>query len=275
MGYKLPLVNLQNVSPGNTATLKVDCGPGAPTFDQIKLVLGGGMLPSHLTFVRGKANGRIFLDETGGGTVINSRDAYKNVTVSAGMVVIDFTERNSRNGAAEQLVAALPACLLQSLTFEIGIAAGAPAIGTITAFGNYRPPTKNPFIRKLLTTNQTFTAAGTAGAPNVMYLPVGGSGGKIKRIWIRESAANLVTAVQIRIANAVIFDTTRASFENDQVRNLLVPQSQIAVIDFIEDGNLAGMLDTSAAPSVLVNMTTSAAGTYNIDYELVDPISRL
>ncbi len=275
MGYKLPLTNLQNVVPGNTATLKIDVGPGAPTFDQIKLALGGGMLPSHITFVRGKANGRIFLDETGGGTVINQRDAYKNVTVNAGYVVIDFTERNSRNGAAEQLVASIPGALLQSLTFEIGIASGAPAGGTITAYANYRPPSTNPYIRKLLTTNQSFVAAGTAGAPNIAYLPVGGAGGKLKRVWIRESTAGLITAVQIRIANAVIFDTTRASFENDEVRNLLVPQAGIAVIDFIEDGNLAGMLDTSAAPSVQVNLITSAAGTYNFDYELIDPISRL
>ena len=36
MGYKLPLSNLQNVAPGNVATLKCPAGPGSPTYDQIK-----------------------------------------------------------------------------------------------------------------------------------------------------------------------------------------------------------------------------------------------
>lgn len=273
MGYKVPATNLQNVAASNTATLKIPVGPGSPTFDQIKLLLTGGALPAHILSIKGKANGRIFLDESGGGTVINARDAYKNVTVNAGFVVIDFTERQSRNGAAEQLVAAIPGSLLQDLTFEIQLSAA--FVGAISAQLNYRPPTTNPYIRKLLTTTQSFAAAGGTGSPNIMYLPVGGAGGKLKRVWIRESAAGLITAAQIRIANNVVFDALRTSFENDQVRNLLVPQAQICVLDFIEDGNLAGMLDTSAAPNVELRLTTTAAGTYSVDYEFIDPIARL
>lgn len=275
MGMKIPLTNLQNVAPGNVATLSCPVGPGAPTYDQIKLALGGGLTPAHIEYVRGKANGRIFLDEAGGGTVINSRDAYKNITVDANFVVIDFTERNARNGAAEQLVASVPGSLLQSLTFEIKLAAGAPAGGTITAYANYRPPTTNPFIRKLLSTVAAFVAAGTDAAPNITYVPVAGAGGKMKRIWLRESAAGVITKVQMRIANNVVYESTRASLANDQVRNLLVPQAGIVVLDFIEDGNLAGLLDTSAAPSVELRLSTSAAATFNVDYELIDPIARL
>jgi hypothetical protein len=59
------------------------------------------------------------------------------------------------------------------------------------------------------------------------------------------------------------------------VRNLLVPQAGITVLDFIEDGNLAGMLDTSAAPNVELRLVTGAAATFNVDYELIDPIGRL
>lgn len=275
MSFKLPLTNLQNVAPGNTATLKLPAGPGAPTFDQIKLQLGGGMTAAHILSVRGKTNGRIFLDESGGGPVINARDAYKNVAVNAAFVVIDFTERQSRNGAAEQLVASVPGALLQDLSLEIAIAPGAPAGGTIAAFANYRPPTRNPFIRKLLSTTQAFAAAGTTGAPNIMYLPVGGAGGKMKRIWIRESVPGTISAAQLRIANNVVFDAPRLSFENDQTRNLLVPQAGICVLDFIEDGNLAGMLDTSSAPNVELRLVTGAAAVFSVDYELIDPIGRL
>lgn len=275
MGMKIPLTNLQNVSPGNVATLTLPVGPGAPTYDQIKLALGGGLTPAHIEYIRGKANGRIFLDEAGGGTVINGRDAYKNVTVDANFVVIDFTERNARNGAAEQLVASVPGSLLQSLTFEIKLAAGAPAGGTIVAYANYRPATSNPFIRKLLTVPASFNVAGTDSAPNIAYLPVGGAGGQIKRVWIREGTAGVITKLALRIANNVVFESTRASLQNDQVRNLLVPQAGVVVLDFIEDGNLAGLLDSSKAPNVELRLVTSAAASFSLDYELIDPIARL
>ncbi|HEV6967421.1 major capsid protein P2 [Roseateles sp.] len=276
MGFKVQLTNLQNVAPGNVATLKVPVGPGAPTYDQVKLVLGGGLTPAKITNIRGKANGRIFLDESGNGaTAVQQRDAYRGIFNDATEVVLDFTERNARNGAAEQLVAAVPGSLLQDLSFEITLDATAPAGSTITAIANYRPPTTNPNIRKLLTTTQAFAAAGTTGAPNIMYLPVGGQGGKLKRVWIRESVAGVITHAQIRIANNVVFDADRAVWEYDQKRNLLVPQAGLAVLDFIEDGNLAGMLDTGSAPNVELRLTTSAAATFGVDYEFLDPIGRL
>lgn len=274
MGYKLLLTNLQNVAPGNTATLKCPAGPGAPTFDQLRLELSGGMTPAHILSVRGKGNGRIFLDEQGG-LVINRRDAYRGLFTSSANVTLDFTEPKSRNGAAEQLLASIPASLLQDLSFEIKIDAAAPANGRITAKANYRPPTTNPYIRKLLNTTQAFSSAGTDSSPNIMYLPVGSSGGKIKRVWVRESTNGLITGAQIRIANNVVHEVTRAQIEDDQKRNGLAPDAGMFIMDFIEDGNLAGMLDTGNAPSVELRLNTSAAGAYGVDYEFIDPIGRL
>lgn len=274
MGYKLPLTNLQNVAPGNVATLKCPAGPGAPTYDQIKLELGGGMTPAHIEYIRGKANGRIFCDESTG-TILNLRDDYRGIFTEAGYVVLDFTEPNARNGAAEQLLASVPGALLQDLSFEIKVAAGAPGAGTIKAVANYRPPTGNPFIRKLLSTSQAFAAAGTDASPNILYLPVGGSGGKIKRVWLHESVAGTTTQAQMRIANNVIHEVTRTRAENDQKRNGLTPQAGIFVLDFVEDGNLAGMLDTANAPMVELRLTNGAACTYTVYYELIDPIGRL
>lgn len=274
MGYKLPLTNLQNVAPGNIATLKCPVGQGAPTYDQIRLELSGGMTPAHLEYVRGKANGRIFMDE-GGGLVVNDRDDYRGIYNDATAVVLDFTEPKARNGAAEQLLASVPGSLLADLALEIKIAAGAPANGKITAVANYRPPTNNPFIRKMLMTTVSFAAAGSSGAPNICYLPVGGAGGKIKRIWIHESAANNLTAAQIRIANNVVHEVTRARIEHDQKRNGLIPQAGVVVLDFIEDGNLAGMLDTQNAPMVELRLETVAGGSFTVYYEFIDPINRL
>lgn len=274
MGYKIPLTNLQNVVPGNVATLKCPVGQGAPTYDQIRLELSGGMTPAHIEYVRGKANGRIFLDE-GSGLVINDREDYRGIYNDATAIVLDFTEPKARNGAAEQLVASVPGSLLADLTFEIKIAAGAPAGGRITAVANYRPPTSNPFIRKMLATTIAFSMAGSDAAPNIAYLPTGSNGGKIKRIWISETTPGSITGAQVRVANNVVHEVTRARAEHDQKRNELVPQAGVFVIDFIEDGNLAGMLDTSNMPQIELRLTTSVADSYKIYYELLDPIGRL
>lgn len=274
MSFQLPLTNLQNVAPGNVATLKAPAGPGAPTYDALKLVLSGGMTPAHIESIRGKANGRIFLDE-GTGAMLNDRDEYRGIFTEASVVAVDFTEPKARNGAAEQLLASVPGALLQDLSFEIKIAAGAPGAGRIKAVANYRPPTNNPFIRKLLNTTQAFSAAGTDAAPNIMYLPVGGAGGKLKRIWIHETTPGVITGTQIRVANNVIDESTRAEIENDQKRNGLVPQAGVVVLDFVRDGNLAGMLDTERAPMIELRLSTSAAGSFTVFYELIDPIGRL
>ncbi len=274
MSFQLTLTNLQNVGPGNTATLKLPAGVGTPTYDAIKLILSGGMLPSHIESIKGKANGRLFFDE-GTGTILTARDTYRGVFTEATAVVVDFTEPKARNGAVEQLLASVPGTLLQDLSFEIKIAAAAPGGGRIKAVAVYRPPTRNPFILKRLNTAQSFSAAGTDAAPNIMYLPTGGSGGKIKRVWLHESVGGTTAGVQIRIANNVVHESTRAELENDQKRNGLVPQAGVVVLDFVSDGNLAGMLDTEKAPNVELRITNGAACTYTVWYELIDPIGRL
>ena len=78
MAYKLQLTNFQNIAPGNVATLKVPAGPNTPTYDQIKLVLGGGLTPAHIEWMRLKANGRIVIDE-GTGTVLNLGDGATTI----------------------------------------------------------------------------------------------------------------------------------------------------------------------------------------------------
>lgn len=271
MGYKLPLTNLQNVAAGNVATLKVPVGANAPTYDQIKLELSGGMTVANIEWVHGKINGRIFLDE-GSGTVINDREDYRGIFTDTATVVLDFSEPRARNGAVEQLLASIPGHLCQDLTFEIKIASG--ATGTIKAYANYRPPTSNPYVRKLLNTSQSFGAAGTEAAPQIMYLPVGGAGGKVKRVWIHEGTPAGITGVALRIGNNAVHEVTRTRLEHDQKRMLLVPQAGIVVLDFVEDGNLAGMLDTEKAPLAELRIIGSA-NTYTVYTEMIDPIGRL
>ncbi len=274
MSYKMDLTDLQNVVPGNTATLKLPVGPGSPTYDLIRLELGGGLLPSHLTFIRGKIGGRIFLDE-GTGTEVQTRDSFRGIFTEPTFVNLDFTEPKSRNGAAEQLVSALPGSLASSILFEIGISGSAPGGSTLKASCDFRPPTNNPYVMKRFSLPQGFPAAGTEGAPNILYLPKGNEGGKVKRIWLKETTAGNVQAAEIRIANNTVFRASRAKIENGQKRNGLVPVAGMLVLDFIEDGNLASLLDTSTAPTCELRLVTTAGEQVKAYIEYLDPIDRL
>ena len=270
MGFKQRLTNLQNVAPGNTATLKVPVGKNAPTLDKIKFELSGGLTVAHIESIVGKANGRRFYDE-GSGQVINKRHAYKDVFTSDGMLTIDFTEPYARNGAVEQLIATIPLSQLQDLAFEIKLAAGAPADGRMVAEMHYRAPTANPYIAKMLNTTQSFSASGE----QIMYLPTGGAGGKMKRLWIHETTPGTITEIELRVGNTTAYETNRTRLEHSQKEYDLVPQAGIVVLDMIEDGNLSGILDTGTAANVELRINSSAANTYKVWYELIDPIGRL
>lgn len=269
MTYALRVTNLQNVAPGNTATLKLPTGKNAPTLDMLALELSGGMLPSHIESVRGKINGRLFFDESSG-TIINKRDDYRGIQTDAAFVTIDFTEPNARNGAVEQLLSSIPMSLLQDMAFEFKIAAAAPALGRIDAQMLVRQPTTNPFISKKLSTTAAFNNTGE----QIIYLPTGGAGGKIKRIWIHEETPDGITDLNIRVGNSVAYETNVAKLKYIQKRNKLVPQAGITVLDFIVDGNLSGVLDTGMAATVELRLT-GAANTYTIYYELIDPIGNM
>lgn len=271
MSYKLRATNLQNVAPGNVATLTLPCGKNGATLDKVILELSGaGFLPSHIEYIRGKANGRVFYDESTG-TVMNARDAYKGIFTSNQFLTLDFTEANARNGAVEQLLSSIPLSMLQSLTFEFKLAAAAPSVARLDAQIVVRQPTQNPFISKKLNTTMGFGGSGE----QIMQLPVGGAGGKLKRIWVHESVAGNISAVEIRIGNAIAYETNRAKLEFSQKQNGLVPQTGVVVLDMIEDGNMAGVLDTGNASNVELRITGTAACTYTVWYEFIDPINRL
>ncbi|HGO6127517.1 TPA: major capsid protein P2 [Burkholderia cepacia] len=271
MGYLLPANNLQNVVPGATAVLKLPVGP---TYDKIHLEFGGGMLPQHVLTIVGKINGRIFFSDT----MLNNlaRQSYRGITTSNGQATIDFTEPKARGGAVEQLLASIPSALVQDLSFELAIDPNAPQGGTIKAWTESRPPTTNPLIRKLLDTFQAFPAAGT----QVMFLPVGNAGGVVKRIYIHGTSqngqpGNTVQSLELRMMNAVMIDVTAARLQAMQTENNLVPQPGVLVLDFMVDGNLNGALNTAKANQLELRLNTSAADSYRVFTEYLDPIGRL
>jgi hypothetical protein len=269
MGFRNYVTNIQPVAAGATAVVTLGTGKNAPTLDKLQFILSGTtMSVSKIDTIKGFINGREFYVE-GTGTVHNARRSYLGLPVATSELVLDFTEPNARS-AIEQNLSALPLSLMQDCRFELAIASSASA-PVIKCLAHFRAPTQNPFIKKQRRLSQSFAA----GGEQVVYLPNGPSGGKIARIWIHEATPGNITAVELRARNAVGFEATRTEIQNSQGHNGLVVQSGVLVLDFIEDGNLAGWFDTSALGEVELRLTGTAADAYTIYIEYLDPIGRL
>jgi len=258
------MIDLQNVRPGVTAVLKLSY---KATFDKIHLLLGGGLTKANVGRIEGKANGvTFFVDD---GALIGLRDAYMGVFVDANIITLDFTEINTRGGAAAQYLASIPRNLLNSLTFEIEIKAAANALSTMVAEAEYRDPTPNPFILRRKDFNVPLAITGE----NDIMLPVAVNGGLIKRIWLHHTGN--VTKAELRTNGTPRLRAAVGSFTYAQKRNRLVPQANILVLDFCADGNLMNMLNTAGVQECLLRVTTSGADTVKAYIDYVDDLKKL
>lgn len=257
-------IDLQNARPGVTAVLKLSY---KATFDKLHLLLGGGLTKAHIGRIEGKANGvSFFVDD---GSLIGLRDAYMGVFVDPNIIALDFTEINTRGGAAAQYLASIPRNLLASLTFEIEIKAAAPGAMTLTAEAEYRDPTPNPFILRRKDFNVPLPIIGE----NDIMLPTAVNGGLIKRIWLHHGG--FVNKVELRTNGTPRIRASTTSLINQQKRNRLVPQANITVIDFCADGNLMNMLNTAGIQECLLRLTCSAADTVKAYIDYVDDLKKL
>lgn len=270
--FKNYVTNWAALAPGGTATLTLGCGKNAPTLDKLQLSLGaaaGTFNVSKINAIRGFAGGKEFYRE-GSGTIANARRAYKGLYNVNSELVLDFTEPNARS-AVEQNLSAIPMSLLDDLRFEFDIDATASATMTMKASAHFRAPTQNPFIKKMRKLRQGFNA----GGEQPIFVPNGANGGKLVRAWIHEGVPGNITSVELRARNATGIENTRAEIQNSQQHWGLVPQAGVLVLDFIEDGNLSGWFDTSALSDVVLNLQGTAADTYDVYLEYLDPIGRL
>lgn len=263
------VLNIQAAGPGKTALIMPGLGA---TYDKFILTLGGGLAAADIEEVRIKANDvEIFVDS---GVNLNLRQAYKGIATDAGELVIDFTEPHARGDASQQYMASLPANLLKKLVIEVDIADDEGMGEDFTKLGcaaEYRGPTQNPFILKRRLVNDFMPAAGRKD----LILPSGFSGGMIKRVWMHDGGK--VDAAQLIVGKMYVLDFEDiAELSRVQERNGLVPQENIDVLDFIADGNLNGILDTTKYPGdIALRLTASEAEPLQLYIDYIDPISRL
>lgn len=265
------LNNLQNVraAGGGVAILTL---PLSITVDKLKLKLLNDLTAADIMRIEGKANGKTFFVDTGARR--KARQSYKGVHTEAGYLTIDFTEPNARGGAVPQYLASIPANLLKSLTFEITLAAaGAGKTFGMEAYAEFRGPTQNPYITKF----QDFNVSLPNSGEHDLFLPSGISGGIIKRVWLHHTGH--LTKSDLRVNRITAIRAGIDDLTYQQKENNLVPQANVAVLDFVVDGNLQGALNTAGssgqAPSVELRLTSDAADVISGHIEYIDPIGRL
>lgn len=268
MGMFDRLIDLQNFGPGKVAILNLPC---SVTYDKIHLQLAGGLVAADITKIEGKANGKTFFVDTG--TLAVMRQKYKGIYNQASVITLDFTEPKARGGAVPQYMASIPANLLSKLTFEITVSAGANVNSTLAATAEYRDPTQNPYIRKMILMNAALPLVGD----NDLFLPSGVAGGLLKRAWMH--GTDKLTGYELRIDGKTVRRQLKDEWLNEQNENTLVPQATLDVIDFITDGNMQGMLNTAGngknVPNIQLRATVSAAEGLAVYFEYIDPIGRL
>jgi hypothetical protein len=258
------MIDFQNCTPGNTGILKLSYNA---TFDKLHLKLAGGLTKAHLGKIEGKANGVTFFEDSI--PYIAVRDAYQGIFTQADTVTIDFTEPNTRGGAAAQYLSALPRNLLNSLTFEIEILPAAPAGMSLKCEGEYRDPTQNPFILR----RKKFAIPLGVTGDNDYTLPSGKDGGLIKRAWIHHTG--IIQKAELRTNGNPRIRSTVASTEYKQKRNRVVPQANLLVLDFIDDGNLMNMLNTTNVTETLLRLNTNGTGQATVYLDYVDDLRKL
>lgn len=258
------MVDLQNVRKGAVAVLKISYNA---TFDKFHLILGGGLTKAHIGRIEGKANGvSFFVDD---GALIGLRDAYQGIFLDPTRLTIDFTDPNTRGGAAAQYLASVPRNLMNSLTFEIAILDTAPDGLTMTAEAEYRDPTQNPYVLR----RKDFNAPLSLVGENDLMLPSQINGGLIKRIWLHHTGN--ITKAELRTNGTPRLRASVGAISYLQKRNKLVPQANVLCLDFIADGNLMGMLNTAGVNECLLRLTTSAPDSLRAFIDYVDPLQKL
>jgi hypothetical protein len=262
--------NISRVQAGSPTVIKFDLGN---TIDKIKLQLLGGLTPAMITKVQLRTDGRMVYECTG--TRMLQQFAYKNITLAANTLVLDFTELNARNGATEQLMASIPSNMLRDLSLELELSATAPATSDIKAMCLVRGRTSNPYISKMFKHTFNVNAVGV----NSLFLPTGALGAIIKRIYIHEASLNQITNIELTVDNARMMEVSRTLYEDEQRFNRLIPQANLLVLDFVQDGNMNGALSTlpnqdGSVKNVELRLTAAAIGLVDCYFDITDHINR-
>jgi len=270
------VIDFQNIGPNRTAILTLPLGP---TYEAIHFDLDGGLVVSDIESIVGLIDNKPFWTATG--AEFAKQVGYEGLVVPDTKFTLDFTLRHAKSQgstsgptsqAAEMLLTCLPSAVMQSLTFQLKIRAGAPAGSAMKALMQIAEPTNNPYVMKQFQATQSLAAANT----HSILLPTGEAGGMMQKLYIHKiDGVGNITGLELKNNGVTICETTPEELQYIQTTWYnKVQQAGLIVLDFHLQGLRSKLFNTVVGKNTYMKLTTDGAMNLNLYSRFIDPINR-
>jgi hypothetical protein len=270
------VIDFQNIGPNRTAILTLPLGP---TYEALHFDLDGGLVVTDIETIVGFIDNKPFWTATG--AEFAKQVGYEGIAVPNDKFTLDFTLRGAKSQgstsgptsqAAEMLLTCLPSAVMQSLTFQLKIRAGAPAGSNMKALMQIAEPTNNPYVMKQFQATQSLAAANT----HSILLPTGEAGGMMQKLFIHKiDGAGSITALELKNNGVTICETTPEELQYIQTTYYdKVQQAGLLVLDFHLQGLRSKLFNTVVGKNTYMKLTTDGAMNLNLYSRFIDPINR-
>jgi hypothetical protein len=253
-----------NVSANGMASVSLPIGM---SYNKVILALGGTFTKSMITNIKVKLNGKTVWENTG--ARLDLQNTYRQLTSSAGFLVLDFTEPRAKIMAEQYLGNYNTAQGVSSLTMEVTIAGATSP--TLDSYAELGPPAPLGIIAKSI----LFTASnGGAGKFPVKLIDLANRGAIIKRAHFAHGG-NL-TQLEVKKNGIVIHDNIPTSVNSFwQADYQKTAQANIYTFDPCADNNYSNAIKTVDMVSLEFNPTFSAADTVTVVLETLDTLGNM
>lgn len=268
---KLNGLPFANVVKDGVATAQIEIGQ---TIERIQLIMGGtDFNETHITNIKLRANGKPIVDLSG--VQMKALMNFRGVPQSAGFLDIDFTELTGRD-FLDQVVGGFDTSRrVSQLSLEVtilGISTTAPTLSYRVTRSAPQANDLGNVVQKIL----RYPWQVATGGELPIALPFGPvNGSVIKRIHITHGVADNVTAVKVKHASDLVFESTAAANVADLTSHGRTPQAKIFTVDFTADKNQGNALDTRDASSLLLLPTFGAGDSGVVLVEYYDKLGNL
>ncbi|MCE3602385.1 major capsid protein P2 [Massilia sp. P8910] len=253
-----------NVSANGMASVSLPIGM---SYNKVILALGGTFTKSMITNIKVKLNGKTVWENTG--SRLDLQNTYRQLTSSAGFLVLDFTEPRAKIMAEQYLGNYNTAQGVSSLTMEVTIAGATSP--TLDSYAELGPPAPLGIIAKSI----LFTASnGGAGKFPVKLIDLANRGAIIKRAHFAHGG-NL-TQLEVKKNGIVIHDNIPTNVNSFwQADYQKTAQANIYTFDPCADNNYSNAIKTVDMVSLEFNPTFSGADTVTVVLETLDTLGNM
>lgn len=264
--YRRYAPSFQSVSPGATARCEIPVGM---TEHQWLLVYTGATLP-QLTGIRVIIDERVIMNYASGSD-LDIDCQFLGMPAAAGSVAIMFDRYGLKNRPAVEFTALGTGILSPDGTgarqtpnnmrieVDIDAAAVAPTLELRLKETEAQP------AGLILHRAQTAMAAGVVGENYIQNL---GLNSWLNRVIFKSFD---VSRVQLKLDQTIVWDRTEAQNSKAQADGIRVPNANLFVLDFTEDGNGDEGYVTAGHQSVVWTVWLTAAGAVPIVVESLEP----